>query len=206
MLAILAIGIVGYAVWRIYSLTHDDEPLLGLKHTTTIADTPEEVRALRDIGQWEFLAAPCEELIEHHEAHSFGDKHIVKIFRGTLRIGIDMNQASGDWFKTDTASIALSPGVFVTQEKKAAILTLPDVTLLDSAFIDETRTTTFYEEGTFNAKVKRQLYDKATKAMMDRTLTKENLETARQTARDHFTRIFHAFGYEKVVINFTPTK
>lgn len=201
MLMVAAIALIGLAAWRIYSLATGDEPLIALKHNTTIADTPEEIRALRDVGEWEFLAAPCEELIEHHEAHTFGDKHIVKVFRGTLRIGIDMHKAPDDWFEADTTSTEITPGVLI-EGGKAAVITLPDVQLLDDDFIDEAHTTTFYEKGTFSAKVKQQLYNEAAAAMKARTLTPENMESARQAARDQFTRIFHALGYEKVTINF----
>lgn len=201
----VAVVIIGFSAWRIYSLATGDEPLIGIRHNTAIADTPEEIRALRDIGQWEFLAAPCEEIIERHEAHTFGDKHLVKVFRGTLSIGIDMHKASDDWFAADTTSAVISPGVLV-EGGKAAILTLPDVELLDESFIDEARTTTFHEQGTFSSKVKQELYDEAVAAMKKRILTPKNLEAARQNARDQFTRIFHAFGYDKVSINFLPTE
>lgn len=201
----VAVVIIGFSAWRIYSLATGDEPLVGIRHNATIADTPEEIRALRDIGQWEFLAAPCEEIIERHEAHTFGDKHLVKVFRGTLRIGIDMHKANDDWFAADTTSFTLSPGVLV-EGGKAAILTLPDVELLDENFIDETHTTTFYEHGTFSSKIKQELYDEAVDAMKKRILTPNNLEAARQTARDQFTRIFHALGYDKVSITFLPGK
>lgn len=203
MLTMLAVIIIAFSAWRIYSLATGDEPLIGIKHNTAIANTPEEIRALRDIGQWEFLAAPCEEIIERHEAHTFGDKHLVKVFRGTLSIGIDMHKASDDWFAADTTSAVISPGVLV-EGGKAAILTLPDVELLDENFIDEARTATFHEQGTFSSKIKQELYDEAVDAMKKRILTPNNLEAARQTARDQFTRIFHALGYDKVSITFLP--
>lgn len=205
-LSLIVIAIVGFGVWKVYSLATGDEPLLGITHTTAIDQTPEEILALRDIGEWEFLAAPCEELVERHEAHTFGDKHLVRIYRGTLRIGIDMSKASDNWFRTEAASSSITPGVEIETPDAAAILTLPDVALLDSTFIDEARTTTFYEEGTFSAKIKQQLYDEAQRAMIRRTVTPENIEAARKTAREQFTRIFHALGFEKVTINFESNK
>lgn len=203
-LILIGLIILTLGAWRLYKATADGEPLIGVKHTTTIAQTPEEITALRNIGQWEFLAAPCEELIERHEAHTFGDKHIVRIYRGTVRIGIDMQKAGDDWFQTDNAKMATASEQIDTSQNTTAILTLPDVALLDSAFIDEARTTTFYEDGAFNAKIKKELYDEAVRAMIARTITPENLDIARQTAKEQFTHIFQALGYEKVIINFTP--
>lgn len=181
-------GIMAFAVWKIKYLAADGTPLLAVKHTTAIAQTPEEVQSLRSIKQWEFLAVETEELIEHHEAHTFGDKHLVKIYRGTLRIGIDMQQAPDDWFSADST--------------QSVNLRLPDVGLLDEKFIDEARTTTFHEQGTFSAQVKQNLYDQAANAMKGRTLTDDNLAAARQAAEEQFTRIFTALGYTQVSITF----
>lgn len=179
---------VALVVWKVKRLTDNGTPLLSVNHSTAIAQTPEEVQSLRNIKQWEFLAVETEELIEHHEAHTMGDKHLVNIYRGTLRIGIDMQKAPDDWFTADsTLSVTLR---------------LPDVGLLDEKFIDEARTTTFHEQGSFSAQVKQNLYDQAANAMKTRTLTQENLAAAREAAEEQFTRIFTALGYSKVSISF----
>lgn len=189
MLLLCLLGIVAFIALKLKQCTADGTPVISVKHSTTIADTPEEVLALRNIKQWEFVSVETEELIEHHEAHTLGDKHLVKVYRGTLRIGIDMQQATDDWFSVDSA-------LNVT-------LRLPDVGLLDTNFIDEARTTTFHEDGTFSAQVKQNLYNQAAEAMKRRTLTDDNLATARQKAEEQFTRIFTALGYNKVSISFT---
>lgn len=191
---IVTLGLIAFIVWQIRSVANDDESIVAVKHTEAIEQTPEEVRALRDIGQWEFLAISTEELVERHEAHTFGDKHLVKVFRGKLRLGIDMKQASADWFTVD--SIASADG------SRSVTLLLPDVALLDSAFIDEAQTTTFYEDGRFDAKAKQALYDEAVKAMKARALTEENLATARKAAKEQFTHIFQALGYAHVNVKF----
>lgn len=187
-LALCVVIVVAFVAWKIKRLTDDGTPLVTIKHTTTIAQTPEEVQALRNIRQWEFLSVETEELIEHHEAHTLGDKHLVNVYHGTLRIGIDMQKAPDDWFKADST--------------KNVTLRLPDVALLDENFIDEARTTTFHEDGAFNAQVKQSLYNQAAEAMKKRTLTDANLTTARETAKEQFNRIFMALGYRKVSISF----
>lgn len=189
MLFLCIVGIVAFTALQVKQCTEDGSPIISVKHSTAIAETPEEVRALRNIKQWEFVSVETEELIEHHEAHTLGDKHLVKVYRGTLRIGIDMQQATDEWFSVDSA--------------RNVTLRLPDVGLLDNNFIDEARTTTFHEDGTFSAQVKQALYDQAAEAMKKRTLTDENLAIAREKAEEQFTRIFTALGYNKVSISFT---
>lgn len=187
LLLCVALGAI-LAVWQVKRYADNGTPLVAVQHTTAIAQTPEEVRALRNIKQWEFLAVESEELIEHHEAHTLRDKHLVNIYRGTVRIGIDMQKAHDDWFSTDSA--------------QNVTLRLPDVSLLDENFIDEARTTTFHEDGTFSAQVKQNLYHQAAETMKKHALTPENLAIAREAAKDQFSRIFTALGYQKVSISF----
>lgn len=194
LIIIVMLGLVAFIVRQIRSIAEGEDTLLDVKHSVAIEQTPEEVRALRDIGQWEFMAINTEELVERHEAHTFGDKHLVKVFRGTLRLGIDMKQAPADWFTEDTITVPAG--------KRGAALLLPDVTLLDTTFIDEARTTTFYEDGRFDAKAKQALYDEAAKAMKARALTEENITTTRNAAKVQFTHIFQALGYDIVTVNF----
>lgn len=163
----------------------------GLTTHSTVVATPEEIRAIRDIGQWEFLSVETEEMVEKHAAHLLGDSHLVCIYRGTLRLGIDMQYAGKDWFEA---------------EGDNAILRLPDVTLLDENFIDEARTVTFHQQGNWKAEAREQLRNDAAKAMKARTLTADNLEEARRSAREQFTKIFTALGFASVEIYFERPK
>lgn len=184
VLLLMALTVIGIC----FTNSHfADTPLVALEHNEKIEDTAEEIRSIRDIGQWEFLSISTEELVELHEPHTFGDTHLVKVFYGTLRLGVDMTKAKDDWFQAD---------------KGTAIVTLPDIALLDEDFIDEARTTTFYEKGTFGAKEKEKLYEKAATAMKKRTLTESNVVQARKHAEEQFTKLFHALGYQDVVVKF----
>ena len=72
------------------------EPLAAVKHETEIAETPDEIKAVRQIGQWEFLSVQTEELVERHESRLLGEKHLVRIYYGTVRLGMDTADFSDD--------------------------------------------------------------------------------------------------------------
>lgn len=152
--------------------------------------SPEEIRKIKDIGQWEFLAIRTEELAELDEKALLGDKQLAQIYTGTVRLGIDMKKAPDDWF---------------TAKGDTAILYLPTVGLLDKNFIDEAQTKAFYEKGTWRAEDKNKLYAIAYRKMMARCLTVDNLRAARQQATTQFSQIFFAFGYKYIIINYGST-
>lgn len=152
--------------------------------------SPEEIRKIKDIGQWEFLAIRTEELAELDEKALLGDKQLAQIYTGTVRLGIDMKKAPDDWF---------------TAKGDTAILYLPTVGLLDKNFIDEAQTKAFYEKGTWRAEDKNKLYAIAYRKMMARCLTVDNLRAARQQATAQFSQFFFAFGYKYIIINYGST-
>ena len=152
--------------------------------------SPEEIRKIKDIGQWEFLAIRTEELAELDEKALLGDKQLAQIYTGTVRLGIDMKKAPDDWF---------------TAKGDTAVLYLPTVGLLVKNFIDEAQTKAFYEKGTWRAEDKNKLYALAYRKMMARCLTVDNLRAARQQATAQFSQIFFAFGYKYVIINYGST-
>lgn len=166
-------------------------PLFRLEKNGAIDRTPEEVRLLSDIGQWEFLAVETEELVEAHDRGILGDRHLVRIYRGTLRLGVDLSRCDKGWFSANGST---------------AMLRLPDVALLDESFIDEARSTTFYEKGSWSAAEKDRLFRQAQIAMKARALNAENLKRARENAQAQFQRIFTALGYEKIIITFSGVK
>ena len=85
--------------------------------------TPMRIQAIRSIGQWEFLSIDDEEIIDTVRRHWLSsDDQLVRIYRGTLRLGVDFRQCSPDW--------ALAYGDTVK-------VRLPEVRLLDNLFIDE---------------------------------------------------------------------
>ena len=189
-LCLLALAGIGVGVLWLKSPSSTDTPLLSVERTTAIETTPEEVRQIRDIGQWELLSAATEEMVELHRTGILHDDHLVCIYRGNLRLGINLHHASADWFRADSTT---------------AILQLPPIELLDEDFIDEARTITFFEEGSWTAADKQKLYLQAKKAMKQRILTPEHLQQAQQNAKEQFSKIFTNLGYHEVLITFAKS-
>jgi len=160
---------------------------VGVKHKAAIDLTPQEVRAIKRIGQWEFLTIRTEELVEINEKGLLRDKQLARIYPGVLRIGIDLDRADADWF---------------TARGDTAVLKVPRPALLDSDFIDETRVRAFYERGTWPPEAREQLYQKARRHMLERHLTPDNLAVARKNATAHFSHLFFALGFKYVIVSY----
>lgn len=147
--------------------------------------TPMRIQAIKEIGQWEFMSIDDEEVVDTIRRHWLGrDDYLVRIYRGTLRLGINFSQCGDDW------ALAYSDTVKVR---------LPQVRLLDNLFIDEARARSFYESGKWSASVRTELRHKAEKAMRRRCLTPENMQAAQQAAHEQLQRFFLSLGYAHVV-------
>ena len=185
-LAVVAVAVIVVVVVKAWQ---KDPPIsLSVVHNTRIDVTPEEIQSIRDIGQWEFLSISTEEMVEWHRHRTFGNDHLVRIYQGTLRIGVDMAHAKEDWLQSLPDS--------------TAIVHLPAIGLLDNQFIDEARTRTFYEKGSIPPAILDQLYATAAQKMRHRCLTPQNLKRAENNARTHFDRIVRAMGFKRVEIVF----
>ena len=103
-------------------------------------------------------------------------------------IGVDLTRAKDDWFESLPDSTAR--------------LHLPAIGLLDSRFIDEARTRTFYEKGSIPPTVLDELYNSASQKMRRRCLTPQNMQRAENNARTQFFRIFQQLGFKRVDIVF----
>ncbi|MEE1145419.1 MAG: DUF4230 domain-containing protein, partial [Bacteroidaceae bacterium] len=132
-----------------------------------IGPTPAQLRSIERIGKWEFLSIEDEEIVDTvRQRLLLPDQHLVRIYSGTLSLGIDLSMAQQDW---------------VRMQSDTVVVTLPPVTLLNPQFIDEASTRTFHETGTWNAQAREQMYQKARRMMMDRCLSEENLRMAQET-------------------------
>ena len=107
--------------------------------------TPTQIEQIRSIGQWEFLSISDEELIDTVRHGFFSDDELVRIYYGTLRLGLDLSEARPDWIVSSGDSITM---------------TLPRIKLLDKRFIDEGRTRSFFESGKWSNTDRAALYDK----------------------------------------------
>ena len=149
-----------------------------------------EIQSIHDIGEWEFLTLSDEELVDTTASRLLGsDRQLTRIYYGTLRLGVDMGK--------------LSPGALRLTGDTLHV-TLPPVGLLDDDFIDETRTKSFHEKGSWDEASRSALYQRAKRQMRSRCLTARNMEIARQNAIDEVSQLFHALGYNYVKVEFQP--
>ena len=159
---------------------------LGTRENSELLPSPTQLRSIERIGKWEFLSIETEEIVDTvRQRLLLPDQHLVRIYRGTLSLGIDLSQAQQDW---------------VRMQSDTVVVTLPPVTLLNPQFIDEASTRTFHETGTWDAQSREQLYQKARRMMMDRCLSEENLRMAQETGKAHMKAIFRSLGFENVVV------
>lgn len=153
--------------------------------------TPAQVQSIQDIGQWEFLSISDEELVDTVAHGFFGDSELMRIYYGTLRLGIDLHKTPPEWLTVQDDSIVTA--------------VLPPIELLDNNFIDEARTQSFFESGKWTAKDRQHLYNKAYQKMRARCLTTANIRTAERNAVEQMTRLLHTMGFEHVNVTVKDT-
>src|SRR3712207_4854921 len=147
---------------------------ITLSHDRKIEITPTQLETIEAIGEWEFLAITDEELVDTIRRGFFGDSELVRIYYGTLRLGVNLHKAEPHWLRVEGDSVVVAE--------------LPPIELLDKNFIDEARSRSFFEKGTWTDADREALYQKAYRQMMSRCLTKENFQTARENGRLQFGR------------------
>ena len=110
----------------LYWWTKDNHVEGGTVGETTLS--PTQIRSIESIGQWEFLSISDEELIDTTRHGFFGDDQLVRIYYGTLSLGIDIQDTKEGWLHV---------------EKDSIVCTLPAIRLLDNNFIDEAKTKSY---------------------------------------------------------------
>ena len=158
------LAIVGVIVWMGYKIKDDS---LTVGYSDKIDDTPTIVEQMKEIGQWEFLSISDEELVDTVRRGFFSDDELVRIYYGTMRLGIDFSQCDEKWIERKGDSIKVD---------------LPPVQLLDENFLDETRTKSFFESGKWTNADRKAMADRAKALMRKRCLTKENMDLAQKNA------------------------
>ena len=170
--------------WLVRSLSHSEVTVAANEQ---IDITPEQITSIKALGEWEFLAIANEELVDTVRKNILKDDHLVRIYYGTVRLGVNMHQVSPGWIRTAEDSIEV---------------VLPKIGLLDRDFIDEARSKSFFESGKWSPKDREALYRKAYKKMLHRSLTKENINKAQQNGEAQFRQMMRSMGYEHVSIRF----
>lgn len=145
--------------------------------------TPSQIRSIEQIGEWSFLEINDEELVDTIRHGFFSDDELVRIYYGTLRLGINLKEAHEGW---------------LAMQNDTLCAILPPVRLLDNNFIDETRTRSFIETGKWTHHDRKAMYNRAVQRMRRRCLTKKNYQSARDNARVQFEQMLRSMGYDKV--------
>lgn len=182
-ITILAVVLLLAGFFWLRDLTKNDHFTVG--SDTQIDVTPTQIMSIKAIGEWEFLAVNAEELVDTVRKGFFTDDQLVRIYYGTLRLGIDMSQLEPEW---------------ITVSGDSVTLLLPKVGLLDTDFIDEARTKPFFESGRWDAEAKEALYKKAYRQMKTHCLTKENLQAAQANGEEQMRNMMQSMGYKNIKI------
>lgn len=184
-LTLVALGIVVIAIALTMLARCSRHNSLQIVTDQGIDDTPQIVESLKAIGQWEFLSVTDEEMVDTVRKGFFSDDQLARIYYGRLHLGIDMSKADDEWISSEGDSVSIL---------------LPPIQLLDSNFIDETRTKAFIEKGTWTDADRQRLYEKARRQMLGRCLTKSNLKSAEDNATRQFNEMMKQMGFKKIRI------
>ena len=183
IVAVVLIVLVGIPalVW----LTNNNS--IGITQNNRIDITPTQIRSIERIGEWEFLSISDEELVDTVRHGFFGDAQLVRIYYGTLRLGVNLHEAEPGWIKAN---------------KDTIVATLPPIKLLSNDFIDEARSRSFYESGSWTEASRDALYRKAYVAMKTRCLNSSNIAAAEQNAIAQFNNLLRSMGFKFVHVKF----
>lgn len=184
-LTVAVIAVIGIATWWLADKNKDNSISIGTNQQIDI--TPTQIQSIKNIGQWSFLTINDEEMIDTVRTGFFSDDQLVRIYYGTLQLGIDMNDTSDEW---------------ITRSNDSIVILLPEVRLLDKNFIDEARTRSFMESGKWTSADRHALYRRAQAAMIRRCVTPTNLRSAEQQAATQFDELMRAMGFNNVIIRF----
>lgn len=184
LVAVAVVAIVLIARHYIHKVSTTSTPAVIAKNEK-IDITPLQIRSIEQIGEWSFLEINDEELVDTVRHGFFSDDKLVRIYYGTLRLGINLKEAHEGWlaFEGDTLCAVLPP-----------------IRLLDNNFIDEARTRSFIESGKWTHQDRKAMYDRAARMMRQRCLTKANYQTARSNAKAQFEQMLRSMGYDKVKV------
>ena len=128
-----------------------------------------------------------EEMIDTIRRGIFFDDQLVRIYYGTMRLGIDMQQLRDSAF---------------TSRGDTLVVALPPIQLLDNNFIDEARTRSFISKGEWSGADREALYRRARQKMLRQCLTLENLQRAQENADEQISDMLRVMGFEHVSVTF----
>lgn len=180
--------VVAGVAWLVRAVSHSE---VGLAVDQRINITPEQITSIKAIGEWEFLSVSNEELVDTIREGMLSDDHLVRIYYGTARLGINMHHVEPGWLTTRGDTL---------------VATLPAIELLDRDFIDEARTKSFFESGSWSHADREALYRKAYRQMLRHTMTHDNLQAARDNGEKQFRRMLKVMGFPLVSVHFRENR
>ena len=186
LVTLLLLTVVAFAAIWLYQGVRQTEVSLGADQRIDL--TPQQIQSIKDIGQWEFLSVSDEQLVDTTRRGIFSDDHLVRIYYGTMRLGIDMRQLETGWIQREGDSLTII---------------LPSIGLLDRDFIDEARTRSFHESGRWTAQDREALLKRAYQRMLQHGMTDQNIESARQNGEALFRQMMRSMGFAHVHIQWT---
>jgi hypothetical protein len=187
LLSLTAIGIVLILLVLLVGWVYRDIKTTRLRigADQKIDITPQQIQSIKEIGEWEFLSISDEEMVDTIRHGIFSDDHLVRIYYGTMRLGVNLKQVEPGWIVTRGDTIEI---------------TLPQISLLDHDFIDEARTKSFYESGSWTAKDREAMLRKAYQMMLRRGMTRQNLQIAEQNGQGQVRQVMLGMGFKHVKI------
>ena len=125
--------------------------------------------------------------ITPEQIKSIKDIGLARIYYGTMRLGVNLKQVESVW---------------ITVNDDTLDITLPKIGLLDRDFIDEARTKSFFESGKWETKDREALLRRAYQRMLQRGLTPQNLEAARQNGNAQVRQVMQSMGFKFIKVRF----
>lgn len=156
--------------------------------------TPTVVDSIRAIGQWELASVSVTATVDTVRRRWLGlvTETLSRRYAGTLSVGINLARLpeDGSWHSVQGDSI---------------VLTVPDVCLLDTNFIDESRTqTTAPHNSSFaeDSATATAMLARARRRMAAEGLTCALRGDCQQRATQQLTQAFRAIGYRRVLVRY----
>ena len=178
-LVLFVIGVIALVIY----FNRDNH--VEVKANEKIDITPQQIRSIEQIGQWEFLSVSDEELVDTIERGFIRDKELVRIYYGTMRLGINVQSAEPGWISNNNDTI---------------VVKLPPIQLLDRQFIDEARTRSFFESGSWKPADLEAMYKRAYAKMVARGMSPSNIAIAEDNAKAQFTQLMQTMGFKNIKI------
>lgn len=169
IIGILVCITVAIAAWLILRPAVEDSGVEVIATDGKVESTKAVLDSIRSIGQWELMAIDVQADVDTTVERWFGLKHdhLQRRYYGRISLGIDMRQCKD-------------------------LSNLPEACVLDSNFIDESRTELIDCDNTSdeqNSHLKAVMLEKARRIMLRDAATPLRLQQCGQKARDEIKRL-----------------